>query len=257
MTAIGSRDNPRVRRWRDLAEDSRTRRKERRAIIEGEHLVAAFLDSGRKVEALIVREGETARFEGIAKRAGGKAVVVTDSVFKVITDTETPSGIAAEIAIPEAPAGLERASTCVFLDSIQDAGNVGAILRSAAAFGIRHAVLGKGCADAWSSKVLRAGMGAHFSMAIEEQADLARAITRYAGKVACTVVRDGIALKDADLSGRLGWIFGSEGRGVSDELGRLATLKVMIPMPGSAESLNVAAAAAICFYELSRRAARS
>jgi TrmH family RNA methyltransferase len=256
MTAIGSRDNPRVRRWRDLAGDVRARRKERRAVIEGEHLVAAFLDSGGRVEALILRESEAAQFESIAKRAGGKAVVVTGSVFKVIADTETPSGIAAEIAIPEAPAGLEKASACVFLDSIQDAGNVGAILRSAAAFGIPHAVLGKGCADAWSPKVLRAGMGAHFSMAIEEQADLAIAITRYAGRVACTVVRDGTALKDADLSGRLGWIFGSEGRGVSDEVGRLATLKVTIPMPGDAESLNVAAAAAVCFYEANRGSGR-
>lgn len=99
-------------------------------------------------------------------------------------------------------------------------------------------------------------MGAHFSMAIEEQADLAIAITRYAGRVACTVVRDGTALKDADLSGRLGWIFGSEGRGVSDEVGRLATLKVTIPMPGDAESLNVAAAAAVCFYEANRGSGR-
>ena len=95
MTAIGSRDNPRVRRWRDLAGDVRARRKERRAVIEGEHLVAAFLDSGGRVEALILRESETARFESIAKRAGGKAVVVTGIVFKVIADTETPSGIAA------------------------------------------------------------------------------------------------------------------------------------------------------------------
>jgi TrmH family RNA methyltransferase len=257
MTAIGSRDNPRVRRWRDLAEDTRARRKERRALIEGERLVAAFLDSGGKVEALIVRESDAAQFESIAKRAGGKAVVVTGSVFKLIADTETPAGIAAEIVIPEAPAGLEKAASCVFLDSIQDAGNVGAILRSAAAFGIAHAILGKGCADAWSPKVLRAGMGAHFTMAIEEHADLAHAIARFDGKVACTVVRGGTALKDADLSGRLGWIFGSEGQGVSAPLAAAAALKVSIPMPGGAESLNVAAAAAICFYELSRRAARS
>jgi TrmH family RNA methyltransferase len=252
MTAIGSRDNPRVRRWRDLAEDARARRKERRVLIEGEHLVAAFLDSGGKVEALIVRESETGQFESIAKRAGGKAVVVTDSVFKSLADTGTPAGIAAEIAIPEVAAELDKAASCVFLDSIQDAGNVGAILRSAAAFGIPHAVLGKGCADAWSPKVLRAGMGAHFTMAIEEHADLAHAIARFDGKVACTVVRGGTALKDADLSGRLGWIFGSEGRGVSAAITRLAKLKVMIPMPGESESLNVAAAAAICFYEATR-----
>jgi TrmH family RNA methyltransferase len=142
------------------------------------------------------------------------------------------------------------------MDGIQDAGNVGAILRSAAAFGIRHAVLGKGCADAWSPKVLRAGMGAHFAMALLE-GDLAGAIGRFAGKLCCTVPRGGAALTEADLSGRIGWLFGSEGQGVSNALTARADLKLSIPMPGGAESLNVAAAAAICFYELSRRAARA
>jgi TrmH family RNA methyltransferase len=148
---------------------------------------------------------------------------------------------------------LGQAASCVFLDAIQDAGNVGAILRSAAAFGVRHAVLGKGCADAWSPKVLRAGMGAHFSMALVQSADLAQAIAAFGGKVACTVPRDGISIEQADLSGRVGWIFGAEGQGVSKTLAARVTLKVSIPMPGGAESLNVAAAAAICFYEWARR----
>ena len=89
-----------------------------------------------------------------------------------------PAGIAAEIALPAQRLDLKTSTACVFLDAIQDAGNVGAILRSAAAFGIRHAVLGQGCADAWSPKVLRAAMGAHFSMAISEHADLGAAIDR-------------------------------------------------------------------------------
>lgn len=257
MTAISSRDNPRVRRWRTLAQDARSRRKENRALIEGEHLVAAFLDSGGKIEALIVRKGDAARFEGISKRAGSAAAVVTDSVFASIADTETPAGIAAEIAIPAALVALDTAASCVFLDAIQDAGNVGAILRSAAAFGIRHAVLGRGCADAWSPKVLRAGMGAHFALGIAQNADIAAALGSFGGKAVCTVPRGGVNLATADLSGRLGWMFGAEGQGVSAALAAAATLKVSIPMPGSAESLNVAVAAAICFYELSRRAARS
>jgi len=144
---------------------------------------------------------------------------------------------------------LHLVPSCVFLEGVQDAGNVGTILRSASAFGIRHAVLGKGCVDAWSPKVLRAGMGAHFAMEIQENADLADAIKRFGGRVNCTVARGGVALQDADLSGRIGWIFGAEGQGVSDALAARAQLKVTIPMPGGAESLNVAAAAAICFYE--------
>ena len=145
----------------------------------------------------------------------------------------------------------------MFLEGIQDAGNVGAILRSAAAFGIKDAVLGKGCADAWSPKVLRAAMGAHFSMRIGEGVDLAEEIARFGGTMVCTVPRGGKTLKDADLSGRIGWIFGAEGQGVSKALAGHAKLKVTIPMPGTAESLNVAVAAAICFYEFSRRAARA
>jgi TrmH family RNA methyltransferase len=257
MTVIASRDNLRVRRWRELAGDARSRRREQRALIEGEHLVAACLDAGGTIEALIVREGETARFKGIAKRAGSAAVVVTDSVFKVISGTETPAGIAAEIAIPPASGALEKAASCVFLDAIQDAGNVGAILRSAAAFGIPHAVLGKGCADAWSPKVLRAGMGAHFALTLTQDLDLAAAIRSFGGRTACTQPRGGVSLATADLSGRLGWMFGAEGQGVSAPLAAAAALTVSIPMHGSAESLNVAAAAAICFYELSRRAALS
>jgi TrmH family RNA methyltransferase len=252
MSLIASRDNPRVRRWRELARDGRQRRKEKRMLIEGEHLVVAFLDSGGKVKELILSKSASARFAALARRAGKPAVVLADAVFNAIADTGTPAGIAAEIALPAADFDLKRANTCVFLEGVQDAGNVGTILRSAAAFGIRHAVLGPGCADAWSPKVLRSGMGAHFSLAIAERVDLAAAIAEFAGKTVCAVPRGGVLLTAADLSGRIGWLLGAEGQGVSETLAARASLRVTIPMPGGAESLNVAAAAAICFYEATR-----
>ena len=257
MTVLTSRDNPRVRRWRAMAQDARVRRKEKRVLIEGEHLVAAFVDAGGKVEALILSKSLADGFGVLAKRCGKMPVVLADTVFRVIADTEAPAGIAAEIALPGATIELKNTAGCLFLEGIQDAGNAGTILRSAAAFGIRHAVLGKGCADAWSPKVLRAGMGAHFAMTIQENADLAAAMESFGGKVACTVPRGGTPLAEADLSGRVGWLFGAEGGGVSAALAARADLKISIPMPGGAESLNVAAAAAICFYEFSRRAARA
>jgi len=257
MSVITSRDNPRVRRWQKLVRDARERWKQKRVLIEGEHLVEAFFDSGGKIEELILSKAAAAKFDGLARRTGKTPVLLGDAVFQSITDTESPSGLAVEISIPKTKAELNKVASCIFLEGIQDAGNVGAILRSAAAFGVRHAVLGKGCADAWSPKVLRAGMGAHFSMALVQSADLAQAIAAFGGKVACTVPRDGISIEQADLSGRVGWIFGAEGQGVSKTLAARATLKVSIPMPGGAESLNVAAAAAICFYELSRRGARA
>jgi len=253
MNVLASRKNPRVRRWRELMQDARARRKAKRALIEGEHLVSAFLESGKRVEELLLSRTGAARFEALASQAGKAPLVLSDAVFRSIVDIGTPAGIAAEIALPDSAPDLEASRRCIFLEGIQDAGNVGAILRSAAAFGIRDAVLGKGCADAWSPKVLRAGMGAHFAMLLQENADLAVAIERFGGRIACTVVRGGTALKGADLSGRIGWIFGAEGRGVSRALAARASLKVTIPMPGGAESLNVAAAAAICFYEAARR----
>ena len=252
MSVIASRDNPRVRRWRALASDARLRRKEKRALIEGEHLVAAFLDSGGRIKELILSKSAAARFGVLARRTGRPATVLADPVFNAIADTGTPTGIAAEIALPAADFDLRRANTCVFLEGVQDAGNVGTILRSAAAFGIRHAVLGPGCADAWSPKVLRAGMGAHFALAIAERADLAAAAAEFGGRTVCTVPRGGMSLANADLSGRIGWLLGAEGQGVSETLAARASLRVTIPMPGGAESLNVAAAAAICFYEATR-----
>ena len=255
MSILTSRDNPRVRRWRELARDARERRKQGRAIIEGGNLVLAFLQSGRKPENLIFSKTASSRPEcvALAKQSGKTPAALSDPVFRSIVDVESPSGIAAEISIPPAVRDLDTAPACVFLEAIQDAGNAGAILRSAAAFGIRHAVLGKGCADAWSPKVLRAGMGAHFALAIQENAELGAAMAEFGGRVACTVPRGGVALSGADLSGRIGWLFGAEGQGVTAALAARAALKVTIPMPGGAESLNVAAAAAICFYEWARR----
>lgn len=255
MRIITSRDNPRVRYWRDLVRDAAARRNEKRALVEGAHLVAACLDSRIPIKALILSKSGAARPEltSLAKRSRKAEVLLADALFRHIADTEAPSGIAAEIELPSSKTNLNTAASCVFLDGIQDAGNVGTILRSAAAFGVRHAVLGKGCADAWSPKVLRAGMGAHFAMDVLQSADLAAAIGQFGGTVACTVARGGTALKDADFSDRIGWIFGAEGQGVSATLAARAQLKVTIPMPGSAESLNVAAAAAICLYEWARR----
>ena len=256
MTVITSRVNPRVRRWRELVRDARERRKTGRVLVEGEHLITACLDSGRKIEELILGKSGAEKFAALAKRTSKAPVLLSDSVFRSIIDVETPSGVAAEIVIPSGTGKLKSAESCVLLDAVQDTGNVGTILRSAAAFGIRHAVLGRGCADAWSPKVLRAAAGAHFSLQISDAADLAAAMAEFGGRIACTMPRDGVPLANADLSGRIGWLFGAEGKGVHGALAARATLKVTIPMPGGAESLNVAAAAAVCFYEFSRRAAR-
>jgi TrmH family RNA methyltransferase len=184
-------------------------------------------------------------------------VVLADGVFRAIADTESPAGVAAEIGIPDTRTDLAASPLCVLLEGIQDAGNVGTILRSAAAFGASDAVLSPGCADAWSPKALRAAMGGHFRLAITQDADLTSALSAFRGPTVSTVPRGGTPLHQADLSGRIAWIFGAEGRGVSDALSARVPLRVSIPMPGGAESLNVGSAAAICLYETFRQRAHA
>lgn len=253
---IRSRDNARVKRWASLARDSRRRRAERRAIAEGLHLVAELRLAGLEPRALLVSESGLEREDVRSLLGSAEPVLLSDAVFRSIVQADNPPGIAAEIELPAAPTDL--AAPAVFLESVQDPGNVGAILRSAAAFGVASAVLDRACADPWSPKVLRAGMGAHFVLSIHETAALDEQIERFGGRVLCAVPREGVALGKADLSGPIGWLFGAEGAGVSLRLQAKAAQRVSIPTAERAESLNVAAAAAICLHQhFSRRAGRS
>lgn len=248
---ISSRDNARVKRWAKLGRDSSLRREERRAIVEGPHLVAEIFRAGLKPLALLVSESGLGRPEIQKLLATREPVILSDSVFKAVADADHPPGIAAEIEIPqiEAPSAVH----CVFLEGVQDPSNVGAIVRSAAAFGIGAVVLDRGCADAWSPKALRAGMGGHFKVGLRQVPTLRKELQDFAGTVLCTVPSDGLPLRQAPLEGRLGWVFGAEGQGLSAATTELAAIHISIPMSRGSESLNVAAAAAICLYEAFNR----
>jgi len=232
---LTSRDNPKVKHWTKLASDGRYRRSKGRALIEGPHLVQAARQAGVEIHALLVSEK--------AQPENG-AIILSERIFASIVDADTPQGIAAEISVPQ---GKVEGDT-VFLEGVQDPGNVGAIIRSAAAFGVKSVVLDSACADPWSPKALRAGMGGHFALQVKTVSSLDAELERFAGRILCTVPRGGVVLAVADLSGKVGWLFGAEGRGVSPEAIRHTDLKVTIPMIGGTESLNVAAAAAICLY---------
>ena len=245
MGALTSRDNPKVKRWIRLAGDARYRRSEKRALIEGPHLLAAARQHGLEPVAVLLTEEGAANPE-IRSLAGSRPVMVAKGVFRAIVDADSPQGVAAEIAIPEA---RNKGAATVFLEGVQDPANVGAILRSAAAFGIARLVLDRACADPWSPKALRAGMGGQFGLGILEVKDLGEQIENFKGTIACTVPRGGVALADAPLERSVAWVFGGEGRGLSDETIRRADLRVTIPMATGTESLNVAAAAAICLYQ--------
>jgi len=255
MSVIRSRDNARVKSWARLADDPRERRRQGLALIEGVHLIETYLGAGNAPVSLIASESGAGRHEvaQLLARVGMPPCVLADALFNRISATQAPAGIAAEIRIPDTAIDLARSAGCVFLEGIQDAGNVGAILRSAAAFGVVDIVHGQGCADPWSPKALRAGMGGHFFLRIAASADIAADVGRFGRNSICTIAHGGTPLDSIDLTGRIGWVFGSEGAGVSAAAAAMATRRATIEMPGSAESLNVAAAAAICFYERGRQ----
>ena len=162
------------------------------------------------------------------------------------------------LAVVDTPRGslVERPRYCLLLEDLQDPGNVGTIIRTAAAAGIDQVLLSRGCAFAWSPKALRAGQGAHFLTPIVEDVDVvdwSRGFRDDGGRTIATVVADGTAVYDADLHGRIAIAIGSEGGGLSPALLALADVRVTIPMAPGSESLNAAAAAAVVMFEARRR----
>ncbi len=253
MQLIRSRDNPFFRSLKRLGESARERRKTGRILLDGLHLVQAYEAMHGPVETLVVGESALAGGE-IADFVGGRPVLVlADSLLRNLGLVETPSGVLAVAALPVATVAVDLEKDAILLDGVQDPGNVGAILRTAAAAGVRQALLGPGCASVWSPKVLRAGQGAHFALSVHEDADLAGFMAGYRGTTAVTCLNDATPLYEARWEGPLAWVFGSEGQGVRADLVAAARLRIRIPMPGAIESLNVAAAAAVCLFETLRR----
>jgi len=254
MKTITSRENPLLKSTRKLAASSKERKKAGKTLLDGIHLVAAYHQAGGLPEALMVSVSAQDHPEirdFLHKVPPENVIVLSDELFRDISTVETPTGIVALIRIP-LPAE-EETDCCVLLEDIQDPGNLGSILRSAAAAGIGRIHLSPGCADAWSPKVLRAGMGAHFHLSIHENSDLLAAARNFPGQVVATTLGTEKTLFNLDLSGQTAFIIGNEGAGISEDLLEVADSRVMIPMPGTAESLNAAAAAAICFFERVRQ----
>ena len=256
MKRITSAGNPDFKRLHELVASSRERRKSGLTVLDGMHLVAAYRNGVGMPEQLFVSESgsennEIKRFIDELPPPG--AVLLSDALFKQISQVVTPTGIAAVVRTPRpcpVPADMDA---CVMLEDIQDPGNLGSILRSAAASGVRHVLLSRNAVHAWSPRVLRAGMGAHFMLQIHEQADLGAAARAFKGAVIATAGKAPRSLYDVDLRGRVALLFGNEGGGLSPALKAAAGTEVSIPMPGKTESLNVAAAAAVCLFERVRQ----
>ncbi|MBS1130351.1 MAG: tRNA/rRNA methyltransferase (SpoU) [Proteobacteria bacterium] len=253
MKLIQSRDNAFFKQLKRLAESGRERRKTGQTLLDGVHLVEAYEKAFGPLEKLIVAESAAAAGEIAAYLEGRQAVVLADALMRDLGLVDTPSGLLAVAPMPQRTALVDLGKDAVLLDGVQDPGNVGTLLRTAAASGVKQVLMAPGCASAWSPKVLRAGQGAHFVLAIHEEADLAAFMADYRGTTAVTCLDGATSLYEARWTGPLAWIFGAEGLGVRRELIETAKLRIKIPMPGAVESLNVGAAAAVCLFEALRR----
>jgi TrmH family RNA methyltransferase len=260
MKQIASRDNPTFRHLRALTDDGRYRRSENATLLDGVHLVQAALAAGVAPKRVIVT-AKAMRSREVAALVDSLApscerIELPEALLRALSPVETPSGIVAEIVVPTR--GALRGGDLLIVEAVQDSGNLGTLLRTAAAAGVRDVLLSEHCAQAWAPKVLRAGMGAHFALQIEERAMLNDALDSWQGlSVATALDARAQDLFSLDLRGPVAWMFGSEGAGLGASLMARATHLARIPMPGGTESLNVAAAAAVCLFEQVRqRAAR-
>ncbi|MEJ8798881.1 RNA methyltransferase [Trinickia caryophylli] len=256
MKAITSRDNPLYKRLKALAGSTHQQRKSAHALLEGLHLASAYLDAAGQPETCVVTDEALAQDEAraiVARVDASRVVTLPQALFGQLSNVV--NGVGMLFVVPKLAAALpERVDeTCVVLDGVQDAGNVGSILRTAAAAGVKHVFCAPGTAYAWSSKVLRSAMGAHFLVGIHEDVDAQTLIERLAVPVAITDSHAAEPLYECDLSGPVAWVFGNEGAGVSAAWRRAVTYRLTIPQPGGMESLNVAAAAAICLFEQCRQ----
>jgi TrmH family RNA methyltransferase len=252
---IVSAENARFKAWKKLAQSGRERQKQGLTLLDGIHLVATYVERfGAPRETIVSKSGalrsEIAGFLE-AQRLG--VTLLEDRLFDQLASVETPTGIMAIVAPPRPPASFDLNADSVVLDGIQDPGNLGSILRSSAAAGFRQVVMSADCAHAWSPKVLRAAMGAHFSLEISEARELPAFLRVYRGQSVLTVLGAPASVYALDLRGPVAWIFGNEGQGVRPEVAAAGTKHVSIPMPGKVESLNVAAAAAACLFETVRQ----
>ncbi len=256
MKSIQSRDNPFFKELVKLAGSARQRNKSNQTLLDGAHLLAAYLDAGMLpqhilLNAAALRDDEIA---GLLQRI--KNVPVTqldDKLFAELSELKTPTGILALIDLPRPDIPITQSRFALLLEDIQDPGNLGSMLRSAAAAGCDAVFLSQGCADAWSPKVLRAAMGGHFALRIYEQQDLPGVAKAFSGTLLATSLQAARSLYDYDLRGNIAFLIGNEGAGLSAGLLNLATQKIFIPMPGKVESLNAAAATAICLFEAVRQ----
>jgi TrmH family RNA methyltransferase len=256
LKAITSRDNPAYKAMHRLVSKSSERKATGMSVLDGAHLLAAFLDSGRTPEEVVVdRAGaEDPEVAELVRRSAPAPVMqLSDALFKSLSTVDSPTGVIASVRTPQPGAVPADAPLVLLLENIQDPGNVGTLLRSAAAAGAGHVLLSPQCAFAWSPKVLRAAMGAHFALNILEGADLVAFVERYKGTAIALMGREGTSLYDLDLRGPCAFVIGNEGAGITADLAQGAKVRAMIPTTRQVESLNAGIAGSVALFECMRQ----
>jgi TrmH family RNA methyltransferase len=256
MKSITSADNPHFKRWLRLSEVPREVRAQRRTLAEGLHVAEAVDTARHPVEALLLRRGpRRADVRAWSDRfiaAGVAAFELAPNLFDRLSPVERGSGLLLLIPLPETQ--QRRAGDALFLDGIQDPGNAGALLRVAAAAGVSTILAAPGTVGLWSPKVLRGAQGAHFRLQLHEDIGATEVRSGHSMPWIGANAHAGTPLWAARLtSAAMGFMVGAEGTGLTPDAAAVCDQQVTIPVASGVESLNVAAAAAICLFERRRQ----
>lgn len=255
LERITSTHNSFYKLVKQLITSSKIRRKFGQTVIDGIHLCESYLQSIGEPSSCIVSDTALKNPEvvTILEKLDDRIISsMPDSLFEALNVVENGVGLLFVVNIPKSEAG-DLNGDSLLLDDIQDPGNVGTLLRTAAAAGIKDVYMSADTAAAWSPKVLRAGMGAQFALSVYENVDLRSIVEGATVMTLATSLQADETIYEKDLKKPIAWIFGNEGRGVSEELLQLCDSTVTIPQESGVESLNVAASAAVCLFEQYRQ----
>ncbi|WP_312102450.1 TrmH family RNA methyltransferase [Acinetobacter venetianus] len=251
---LESKDNAKIKHLRGLIELNSARKKHQQTVLEGTHLCLAWLQQQKKILSLFTTEQalENSELQQVFELHQGHIFVISEVLYKDLSTLGTTLPCLAIIDLPQNPAQIDFTQDTLILENVQDPGNVGTLLRSAAAANIKQVICTQGSASLWSPRVLRAGMGAHFSLVCFENIQLEDILPQFKIPVFVTSSHRSTSLYSKDLTQACVWILGNEGQGASNYALEHAEA-VAIPQPGGQESLNVAIAGSICFFEMVRQ----
>ncbi len=253
MEIIRSRQNAKVKQIAKLATEVKARRQAGLTVIDGVSFVRDYIAKFGQPEMLLIDETKQQRVQAVLELVSDYTLVAPE-VMKAISSVKTNAGALAVVKIPPASRFQSTERSVILIDQVQDPGNLGAICRLALAVGISDIMLAEGSVDAFAPSVIRASAGAVFNLNIYQKTDLARFITTHADyQFIATSSHADKNIFELDLTGKIGWLVGNEGAGVSPALLQMATLTAKIPQSDKLESLNLAMATTVCLYEQFRQ----